>query len=152
MTRSDRDSSQGWAEKFRQKFFGSSSDSDQVRALEKQLRTAEERAQAAEQREQVSQRRCEDADRRSKEAAERAVDTERRNQETISRLQGDLQRAERRAQLAEQRAESLETQWVVRRREVQMTKKVLGGGGWGVVKVAKLSSVGLRWQPSHCMR
>ena len=142
-----------------------SSESDQVRALEQQLRAAEQRAQDAEQREQVTQRllgeanyRCEDAERQlaesedrlrealqtSQETEQRAVDAERRVQELITengRIQGDLQRSERRAQLAEQRADSLETQWVVHRREIQMTDRELGGGGWGVVKVAKFRGI-----------
>ena len=152
-------------EKIRQATHRPSSESDRVRALEQQLRAAEQRAQDAEQREQVTQRllgeanhRCEDAERRlaesedrlrealqtSQETEQRAVDAERRVQELITengRLQGDLQRSERRAQLAEQRADSLETQWVVHRREIQMTDRELGGGGWGVVKVAKFRGI-----------
>ena len=101
---------------------------------------------------------CEDAERRltesedrlrealqtSQETEQRAVDAERRVQELITengQLQGDLQRTERRAQLAEQRANSLETQWVVHRREIQMTERRLGGGGWGMVKVAKFRGI-----------
>ena len=142
-----------------------SSESDRVRAREQQLRAAEQRAQHAEQREQVTQsllgeanHRCEDAERRlaesedrlrealqtSQETEQHVVDTERRVQELITengRLQGNLQRSERRAQLAEQRADSLETQWVVHRREIQMTDRELGGGGWGVVKVAKFRGI-----------
>ena len=149
-------------EKIRQATHRPTSESDWVRALEQQLRAAEQRSQ---QREQVTQRllgeanhRCEDAERRlaesedrlrealqtSQETEQRAVDAERRVQELITengRLQGDLQRSERRAQLAEQRADSLETQWVVHRREIQMTERELGGGGWGVVKVAKFRGI-----------
>ena len=152
-------------EKIRQATHRPSSESDRVRALEQQLRAAEQRAQDAEQREQVTQRllgeanhRCEDAERQlaesedrlrealqtSQETEQRAVDAERRVQELVTengRHQGDLQRSERRAQLAEQRADSLETQWVVHRREIQMTDRELGGGGWGVVKVAKFRGI-----------
>ena len=152
-------------EKIKQATHCPSSESDRVRALEQQLRAAEQRAQDAEQREQVTQRllgeanhRCEDVERRlaesedrlrealqtSQETEQRVVDAERRVQELVTengRLQGDLQRSERRAQLAEQRADSLETQWVVHRREIQMTDRELGGGGWGVVKVAKFRGI-----------
>ena len=152
-------------EKIRQATHPPSSESDRVRALEQQLRAAEQRAQDAEQREQVTQRllgeanhRCEDAERRlaesedrlrealqtSQETEQRAVDAEMRVQDLVTengRLQGDLQRSERRAQLAEQRADSLETQWVVHRREIQMTDRELGRGGWGVVKVAKFRGI-----------
>ena len=152
-------------EKIRQATHRPSSEIDRVRSLEQQLRAAEQRAQDAEQREQVTQRllgeanhRCEDAERRlaesedrlrealqtSQETEQHAVDAERRVQELVAengRLQGDLQRSERRAQLAEQRADSLETQWVVHRREIQMTDRELGGGGWGVVKVVKFRGI-----------
>ena len=152
-------------EKIRQATHRPSSESDWVRAQEQQLQAAEQRAQDAEQREQVTQRllgeanhRCEDAERRlaesedrlrealqtSQETEQHAVDAERRVQELVTengRLQGDLQRSERRAQLAEQRADSLETQWVVHRREIQMTDRELGGGGWGVVKMAKFREI-----------
>ncbi len=48
---------------------------------------------------------------------------------------------DRRAQLAEEQAEGLETQWVVHHEEITMTERQLGGGGWGVVKVAKFRGI-----------
>ena len=119
---------------------------------------AEQRAAEELRQRRAIQDRCEDAERRltesearlretlqiSQEAEQHAVDAERRVQEVITengRLHGDLQRSERRAQLAEQRANSLETQWVVHRREIQLTERELGGGGWGVVKVAKFRGI-----------
>ncbi len=56
-------------------------------------------------------------------------------------LQEDLQTLNRRAQLAEERAEDLETQWAVRRNEILLTERELGGGGWGEVKVAKFRGI-----------
>ena len=116
---------------------------------------AEERVQLAEQREQATQNRSERLlqekdrvmaikERESYEANHRRVDAERRVQELIAeneRLQEDLQRSERRTQLAEDRAEGLETQWVVHREEITITERQLGGGGWGVVKVAKFRGI-----------
>ena len=131
-------------EKIRQATHRPSSESDRVRALEHQLRAAKQRAQDAEQREQVTQRLLGEANHRCEDALQTSQETMQRNQVLITengRLQGDLQRSERRAQLAEQRADSLETQWVVHRREIQMTDRELGGGGWGVVKVAKFRGI-----------
>ena len=98
---------------------------------------AEERAQLAEQREQATQLLLQVKDRELAEANHRHGDAETRIQE----LQEDLQRSDRRAQLAEERAEGLETQWVVHREEITMTERQLGGGGWGVVKVAKFRGI-----------
>ena len=123
---------------------------------------AEERAQLAEQREQATQNRSEQLlqekdrvlvikERESYDANHRRADAERRVQELIAeieRLQESLQeltaengRLNRRAQLAEERAEGLETQWVVHREDITMTERQLGGGGWGVVKVAKFRGI-----------
>ncbi len=109
---------------------------------------AEERAQLAEQREQVIQNRSEQLlqeknqvveikERESYEANHHRADVERRNQELIA----ENGRLDRRAQLAEERAQGLETQWVVHREEITMTERQLGGGGWGVVKVAKFREI-----------
>ena len=128
---------------------------EELAEANRRLRDAEERAQLAEQREQATQNRFElllqekdrimaIKERESYEANHRRVDAERRVQELIAeneRLQEDLQRSDRRAQLAEERAEGLETQWVVHREEITMTERQLGGGGWGVVKVAKFRGI-----------
>ena len=109
---------------------------------------AEERAQLAEQREQATQNRFEQLlqekdrvlvikERESYDANHRRADAERRVQELIA----ENGRLNRRAQLAEERAEGLETQWVVHRDDITMTERQLGGGGWGVVKVAKFRGI-----------
>ena len=59
----------------------------------------------------------------------------------LANLREDLQNMRRRAELAEQRSHDLETQWVVQRRDIQMTERELGGGGWGFVKVAKFRGI-----------
>ncbi|XP_064393447.1 uncharacterized protein LOC135340946 isoform X2 [Halichondria panicea] len=109
---------------------------------------AELRAQLAEQSEQVTRNRCEQLleendrvmgikERESYEANHRVQELTAENE----RLQEGLLRSDRRAQLAEERAEGLETQWVVHREEITMTERQLGGGGWGVVKVAKFRGI-----------
>ena len=109
---------------------------------------AEERAQLAEQKEQVTQNRCEELlqekdqiiaikEQESYDANHCHADAERRVQD----LTAEIGRSDRRAQLAEERAQGLETQWVVHREEITMTERQLGGGGWGVVKVAKFRGI-----------
>ena len=57
----------------------------------------------------------------------------------INQVRKDLQQLARRASVAEQRVCDFETQqWVVQRREIQLTEPEVGGGGWGVVKVTGL--------------
>ena len=123
---------------------------------------AEERAQLAEQREQATQNRSEQLlqekdqvlmikEREAYDANHRRADAERRVQELIAEIEqlqeslleltAENGRLNRRAQLAEERAEGLETQWVVHRGMIQMTERQLGGGGWGVVKVAKFRGI-----------
>ena len=103
------------------------SSQDRVRALEQQLRAAEQREHDIQRRHQLQ---LEEKDR---ELAIKDLELTEAN-----RRHGD---AERRAQLAEERAEGLETQWVVHRGMIQMTERQLGGGGWGVVKVAKFRGI-----------
>ena len=47
----------------------------------------------------------------------------------------------RRAEEAEAEARELKTQWVVKRREIQLTNVELGRGGWGEVKVANFRGI-----------
>ena len=49
--------------------------------------------------------------------------------------------AEERARQAERANDVMERQWVVERREVHITEEVLGGGGWGEVKVAEFRGI-----------
>ena len=114
---------------------------EKIRDVEEREREAERRAQEqrAEQRARPVERRAqmaqqqkarvrEEAEQRAQASEERAIEAERRVQE-----------AEQRAQEFEERARAAESewQWVVERREIHITEDVLGGGGWGEVKVAK---------------
>ena len=96
-------------------------------------RTAERRVQEAEQRAQASTRT---AERRVQEAEQRAQASTRTAERRVREAEQRAQASEARARAAES-ANSAERQWVVERREIHITEDVLGGGGWGEVKVAK---------------
>ena len=94
-------------------------------------REAEERAR----REAEERARREAEERARREAEERA----RRETKEHARREAEerVREAEERALASEERAQQVERQWVVERREVHITEEVLGGGGWGEVKVAE---------------
>ena len=102
------------------------------RRLQERVNVAERRAGAAERRSQESKRRVNEAERRAGEAERRYGESERRAEEAERRCQ---QLQERAAQF-EDRLHQLETQWVVRREEIQLTGPELGRGGWATVSVA----------------
>ena len=124
------------------------------RALEVEME-AERRLREAEIEAERRLREAEmEAERRLREAERRALEAERRlrvaemgqreAERELGVAQGGAQErevrareAEERAVEAEERANSVERQWVVEKREVHMTEEVLGGGGWGEVKVAE---------------
>ena len=128
-----------------------------MREVEEGARDAEKRANVAERRLGESERRAEEAERRAGEAEERLQESERRVDEAERRLRESEREAERRLGESERRAEEaerrcqqlqerathfedrlhqLETQWVVRREEIQLTGTELGRGGWATVSVA----------------
>ena len=103
------------------------------------------------------------AGRRQNEARKAAEETERRSVETAKRMEQALQTAERggnsskkremrqvaeterlKAKEAEAEAKELGTQWVVGRREIQLTDVELGRGGWGAVSVANCNFRGIQ--------
>ena len=102
------------------------------RRLQERVNVAERRTGAAERRSQESERRVNEAERRAGEAERRLGESERRAEEAERRCQ---QLQERAAQF-EDRLHQLETQWVVRREEIQLTGPELGRGGWATVSVA----------------
>ena len=103
---------------------------DAERRMEDAVQTAErEKEQAVIERE-VAQRR----ERAAREEAERERESAEREREQ-ARLN------QRRAEEAEAEARELETQWVVRRREIQLTNMELGRGGWGAVTVANFRGI-----------
>ena len=116
------------------------------RAMEAEARAreAERRAKALESRAETRVRETErkarksvmEAERRSKESI---MEAERRASQSEERVRESDRRAresESRAMEAEGRARELEAQWVVERREIQLTDQELGRGAWATVSVA----------------
>ena len=119
---------------------------ERARAAGRRVQEAEEHAQMSEERAWEGERRVQEAEQREQASEERAREAERRVREAEQYAQMSeerVQEAERRAQASEERARAAESdvaaerQWVVERREIHITEDVLGGGGWGEVKVAK---------------
>ena len=104
-----------------------------VEEVERKCRLAEKKAWEAEVR-------ADRAEREAREAGRELEEVERRAREMEEALRIETEgrvRVEERAERAEERANSIERQWVVERREIHITEEVLGGGGWGEVKVAE---------------
>ena len=93
------------------------------RRMEEAVQTAERERESAVIEREVAQRR----ERAAREEAEREREQARLNQ--------------RRAEEAEAEARELGAQWVVRRREIQLTNVELGRGGWGAVTVANFRGI-----------
>ena len=128
-----------------------------IREMERRMREVEEGARDAEERANMAERRLGESEKRAEEAEERLQESERRVDEAERRLGESEREAERRLGESERRAEEaerrcqqlqerathfedqlhqLETQWVVRREEIQLTGSELGRGGWATVSVA----------------
>ena len=108
---------------------------------------SDRRVQEAESRAREAEREKEDI-KREKEIAERqAMEAEGRAREAEIRARETQEAAENRQRVMEQRLmerlvesegklQRLETQWVVERREIQLTDQELGRGAWATVSVA----------------
>ena len=128
---------------------------------EREREIAETRQQEAEREREIAETRQQEAEREReiavtrRQEAERVAETRRQEEEKAAiAKQQDLEEAARvcinRAALAETRLalieqrsrereeqlQQLETQWVVERREIQLTGPELGRGGWATVSVA----------------
>ena len=106
------------------------------RYVAERVREAEERA-----RREAEEHARREAEEHARREAEQRAEERVREAEERARREAE-QRAEERVREAEERAlasisEEVERQWVVERREVHITEEVLGGGGWGEVKVAE---------------
>ena len=103
-----------------------------IREMERRMREVEEGARDAEKRANMAERRLGESERRAGEVEERLGESERRAEEAERRCQ---QLQERETHF-EDRLHQLETQWVVRKEEIQLTGPELGRGGWATVSVA----------------
>jgi len=110
---------------------------------------AELRAQQCEERTQATQTILEETNYQCDLTERRLTETIRQTEQQLHELRDDydgrqhrceeltvdLGRMRDRAQFSEQRVASLETQWIIDHREIEMTDRELGGGGWGFVRV-----------------
>ena len=96
-----------------------------IQEMEIRAREGENRAREAEGRAREEERGKETAQNQQRQMEQRLVESEQRMVESEQRLvesEGKLRR--------------LETQWVVERREIQLTDQELGRGAWATVSVA----------------
>ena len=111
------------------------------------MEEAERRVVEAEREKEIAETRQQEAEREAetrRQEAERAAMARQQELEEESRVCRDrAAQAERRLALSEQRCreceeqlQRLENQWVVERREIQLTGPELGRGGWATVSVA----------------
>ena len=114
---------------------------------ERRAREAEDRAREAEREKEDIKREKEIAERqaegRAREAERQAREAEvraREAQETAENRQREMEQrlveSEQRLVESEGKLQRLETQWVVERREIQLTDQELGRGAWATVSVA----------------
>ena len=114
-----------------------------ARSVEESDRRIEELAKRA----KVSDRRTEESDRRAEELAKRAEESDRRTeelerqlnevQEQVLQARRSLTETRQRLREREERLQAYDTQWVVRREEIELTGPELGRGAWATVSVAK---------------
>ena len=121
-----------------------------AKRAEESDRRAEELAKSAEE----SDRRADESDRRAEELAKSAEESDRRAeesdrrteglerqltevQEQVLRAQRSLTETRQRLREREERLQAYDTQWVVRREEIELTGPELGRGAWATVSVAK---------------
>ena len=102
------------------------------REAEGQIQETEVRAREAVSRAREAEDRAREAENRASEAEVRARDAERGKEAAENRQCG----AEQRLVESEAKLQRLETQWVVERREIQLTDQELGRGAWATVSVA----------------
>ena len=113
-----------------------------ARRVEESDRRVEELAKRAK-----ADRRTEESDRRAEELAKRAEESDRRTeelerqlnevQEQVLQAQRSLTETRQRLREREERLQAYDTQWVVRREEIELTGPELGRGAWATVSVAK---------------
>ena len=99
---------------------------------ERQVMEADSRAVETEGRARDAEGRAREAESRAREAEDRAREAERGKEAAENRQRG----MERRLVESEGKLRRLETQWVVERREIQLTDQELGRGAWATVSVA----------------
>ena len=107
--------------------------------IKREKEIAERQAREADSRAVETEGRAREAEDRAREAEERTREAERGKEAAANRQRGAEQRlaeSEQRLVESEGKLQRLETQWVVERREIQLTDQELGRGAWATVSVA----------------
>ena len=107
--------------------------------IKREKEIAERQAREADSRAVETEGRAREAEDRAREAEERTREAERGKEAAANRYRGAEQRlaeSEQRLVESEGKLRRLETQWVVERREIQLTDQELGRGAWATVSVA----------------
>ena len=134
----------------------------EIERLKEDVERVKRAVQNAEREKEQALKDRDVAERRENEARKAAEETERRSVETVKRMEQALQTAKREREIAQRResemrqvaemersrakeaeaeVKELGTQWVVGRREIQLTDVELGRGGWGAVSVANFRGI-----------
>ena len=100
--------------------------------IKREKKIAERQVMETEGRAREAESRAREAEGRAREAEERAREAQRGKEAAENRQRG----MEQRLVESEGKLRRLETQWVVERREIQLTDQELGRGAWGTVSVA----------------
>ena len=118
-----------------------------VDELDKREEESDRRAEESDRRAEELTRRAEESDRRAEESDRRAEESDRRTerlerqltevQEQVLQAQRSLTEMRQRLREREDRLQAYDTQWVVRREEIELTGPELGRGAWATVSVAK---------------
>ena len=116
-----------------------------IQRAEREKEEAQQLAEESKRRNQEAERRMEEAVQMAEREKEQAVIerevAQRRERAAREEAEREKEQDRRRAEEAEAEARELRTQWVVRRREIQLTNVELGRGGWGAVTVAYFRGV-----------
>ena len=108
-----------------------------IEEAESRIRQAEQTAANERQQRDQAQMEREMAEKREREARQEAE----REREVAEREREQTRLNRKRAEEAEAEARELGMQWIVRRREIQLTNVELGRGGWGAVTVANFRGI-----------
>ena len=103
---------------------------------ERRVEEAERGRELAETRQQEAEREKEIAETRRQETERAAIAREQELEDRAAQAERRLTLIEQRSREREEQLQQLETQWVVERREIQLTGPELGRGGWATVSVA----------------
>ena len=97
---------------------------------------AERRVREAEREKEITETRRQEAERAAMSRQQELEEESRVYRDRAAQIESRLALSEQRSQEREEQLQRLENQWVVERREIQLTGPELGRGGWATVSVA----------------